>query len=179
MVRLEDDRLDIAAALDPAAVRSAGGLGAAAHAVISSTNFPQLDGVCDLSWRGTPLLRHQPPALAAERAFAIGDATGYFEPITGEGIERAVGSAVAVGPLAWRACREWSPDQQAHWRRKFRRSHSRQWLCRSLAFALRSPWRTAALVRILSAAPIVARPFVRSLNGSTPPPFDKLHSSTT
>ena len=43
--------------------------------------------------------------LAAERVFLLGDAAGYVEPFTGEGMAWAVTSGIAVAPLALRATR--------------------------------------------------------------------------
>ena len=44
-------------------------------------------------WRGTPPLTRRAPSLAAERVFVLGDAAGYVEPFTGEGMAWALASA--------------------------------------------------------------------------------------
>ncbi len=100
LVRVEDGRLDVAAAFDPGFVRDAGGLGPSAAATLREAGFPAVPGLEDLPWRGTPALTRTARRVAGERWFAIGDAAGYVEPFTGEGMAWAVASAVAVAPIA-------------------------------------------------------------------------------
>src|SRR5262249_59165822 len=56
LVRVEDDRVDVAAALDPAFVKSEGGLGPAAEAIIRSLDWPVPVGLVEAPWKGTPAL---------------------------------------------------------------------------------------------------------------------------
>ena len=56
MVELEDGRLDVAAALDPDAVRTAGGLGALAERIVAEAGLPAVPGLAELPWKGTPRL---------------------------------------------------------------------------------------------------------------------------
>ncbi|HEY2910421.1 MAG TPA: FAD-dependent oxidoreductase, partial [Gemmataceae bacterium] len=86
IVRLEDGRLDFGAALDAAFVRSAGGLGPAAASIIATTDWPAVTGLAEFVWKGTPALTRQPEVVAASRLFRVGDAAGYVEPFTGEGM---------------------------------------------------------------------------------------------
>src|SRR5207237_9932770 len=51
LVRLEDGRLDVAAALDTGFVRSNGGPGAAAASILGAVGWPA--DVADADWRGT------------------------------------------------------------------------------------------------------------------------------
>ena len=53
--------------------------------------------------------------LAQERLFLIGDAAGYVEPFTGEGIAWALSSAQAITPLALRAIEGWRPQLATDW----------------------------------------------------------------
>ena len=165
-VRTESLALNIAAALDPRFVRSAGGLGPAAAAVVASAGFPA-DELAELDWTGTPPLTRRPAGLAANRILLLGDAAGYVEPFTGEGMGWAIGSALAALPLALRGVEEWSPTivpawTAAHWAAVGRR----QRMCRTVAAALRSPLLTAAAVRILGPFPAAAGPVLRHLAGS-------------
>jgi 2-polyprenyl-6-methoxyphenol hydroxylase-like FAD-dependent oxidoreductase len=50
-------------------------------------------------WRLVPSLTRRPKRVAEERLFLIGDAAGYVEPITGEGMLWAIMSACAIAPL--------------------------------------------------------------------------------
>jgi 2-polyprenyl-6-methoxyphenol hydroxylase-like FAD-dependent oxidoreductase len=165
LVRLEDNRLDLGAAFDPAWVKSAGGLGRAAVATLQEAGFPALPGLADLPWGGTPLLTRRASRLAAERAFLLGDAAGYVEPFTGEGIAWALAAARAVAPLARRAVRRWTPALAQEWTRRYRRTVTRrQQVCRIVARVLRHPRLFRGLVTALSWAPGLAAPLVWRLN---------------
>ena len=165
LVRLEDGRLDVAAALDAARVREAGGLGAAAVQLLAEAGWPAPDRLAKLPWRGTPALTRRPHQLAATRVFALGDAAGYVEPFTGEGMAWALASGVAVAPLAARAAARWRPDLARQWAGVHRRVVGRrQTVCQAAAAVLRRPWLTRLVVRVLAHAPMLAAPVVRCLN---------------
>ncbi|RMF81503.1 MAG: FAD-binding protein, partial [Planctomycetota bacterium] len=86
LTRIEDNRLNVAAALDPQCVRQAGDVGAAIRSILEASPFPTPVGLDSARWRGTPPLTCRRRPVAAERVFLIGDATGYVEPFTGEGM---------------------------------------------------------------------------------------------
>ena len=110
IVRLEDGRLDLAAAVDrtrltrtddrsrtnaPAAVVT-GILGEAFG--LTSRATAELSAIlASTPWRATPPLSHTTPLVAGTtgRVLRVGDAAGYVEPFTGEGI----GWALASGRL--------------------------------------------------------------------------------
>ena len=171
LVRIEDGRLDVAAAFDVAFVKAHGGLGRAAESVLNEVGWPRVPGLAELPWKGTPALTRRAKALAGERWFAIGDAAGYVEPFTGEGMAWAVASAAAVAPIAARAVQRWSDSHAREWRAAHRRViGTRQRACRIVSRVLRSPALTGAVVRALSVFPVLARPVVRSLNRSSGSP---------
>ena len=164
-MRRQQDRA-LAAALDTAFVKSAGGLGRAADAILMTVGWPA--GFAELPWKGTPALTRTPDAIAGPRWFAVGDAAGYVEPFTGEGMAWAISSAAALAPIAHREVRMWSDDCIAEWRRIHARIVGRrQWLCRAAARVLRSPRLTGFAVRALSFVPALARPFVFALDRSS------------
>jgi flavin-dependent dehydrogenase len=165
LVRLEDGRLDLAAALDAQFVKAAGGVGAAASIILKATDWPPVLGLTELPWKGTRALTHTPRAIAGGRWFAVGDAAGYVEPFTGEGMAWAVASAAAVGPLAERAVSEWTPALAAEWKRTHARVIGRrQRVCHVVARVLRHPVVTGVAVRALGVVPALARPVVALLN---------------
>lgn len=171
LVRVEDDRLDVAAAFDPGFVRANGGLGPAAAAILGTTRWPAIPGLADLPWKGTPALTRRPAAVAGYRLFAVGDAAGYVEPFTGEGMAWAVASAAALAPIARRATLEWNDRLIAEWQRTHARVVGRrQGVCRAAARVLRSPLLTGIAVRALSFLPILSRPVVAALNRPAPHP---------
>jgi flavin-dependent dehydrogenase len=162
LVRLEDDRLDIAAAFDASFVKMAGGPGGAAEFLLQEVGWP--GGFADLPWKGTPALTRTPAAVAGERWFAVGDAAGYVEPFTGEGMAWAIASAAALAPIAVRAM-TWDSCYIAEWGRTHARVVGRrQRTCRVVARVLRYPAVTRAAVRALGLLPALSRPVVALLN---------------
>jgi flavin-dependent dehydrogenase len=165
LVRLEDGRLDIAAALDPALIRRQGGPAGAVSSLLASTGWPPVPDLGSLSWRGTPSLTRQAGRLGGPGYFVLGDAAGYVEPFTGEGMAWALLSAVAVAPLAIEAVRCWHPDLVRLWAGRHRRLLGpRRRLCGLVARVLRHPTLVRALVQLLARAPFLAVPLVRRLN---------------
>ncbi len=165
LVRVEDDRLDVASAFDVEFVKVSGGLGPAAAAILEEVGWARVHGLAELSWRGTPALTRRGGALAGRGWFAIGDAAGYVEPFTGEGMAWAVMSAAAVAPLAARAVVGWDARLISEWQTAHRRAvGSRQGVCRIVARVLRSPPLTRLAVRALSMLPTLSRPVVAALN---------------
>lgn len=160
VVRQEGGLLSVAGALDPER------LGAekpeeAVSAILVGAGLPPVRRAPLDGWRGTPLLTRSSPSAAAERLFRIGDAAGYVEPFTGEGICWALSSGEAVVPLAARAIEHWSDELGAAWQTHRRRTLApSQRLCRVLAVALRQPWLVRTALLALGVAPGIAAPFV-------------------
>jgi flavin-dependent dehydrogenase len=170
LVRLEDGRLDLAAAFDASGLRRAGGPGPAATQLLDAAGWPSPPDLAQLPWRGTLALTRQARQLAAERLFVLGDAAGYVEPFTGEGIAWALASGVAVAPLAAHGASAWRPELKREWAARYRRVVSRrQAVCRAAAAVLRHPLLTGAAVAVLARFPALATPFVRHLNRSSTP----------
>jgi flavin-dependent dehydrogenase len=165
LVRLEDGRLDIAAACDPMFVQACRGPGNAVRRLLDEVGWPCPASVVECAWRGTPLLTRRPQRLGAHRLFLIGDAAGYVEPFTGEGIAWALASGAAVAPLAVRAARGWDPSFMAQWTTAHARLiQRRQRTCRLVSGVLRRADITAGMVNVLSRMPYLARPVMRALN---------------
>ena len=164
LVRLEDGRLDVAAAFDATFVQLHG-LAGAAMSISESSGLPPLPGLLDADWKGTPALTRGPVRVAGPRWFAIGDAAGYVEPFTGEGMAWAMASAVAVAPLVERCVQHGPADLDTEWVALHRACvGQRQWACRAMAWTLKRPRLCRLAVRGLRSLPALARPVVRSLN---------------
>lgn len=168
MVRLEDDQLDIAAAVAPEFVQSHAGVGEAVQAIVTSaSSLPDLAWK-QFRWRGTGLLTQSRTPPAATRLFLIGDAAGYVEPFTGEGIAWAIASGRAVVPHAMKAIRSrqsWNAQAVTNWQQ----SHAellktRQARCRNLTRLLRGKFATAGVMRLLSVFPSLATPMLRKMS---------------
>lgn len=98
-VRLPDGRVAIASAAEASAVRDAGDPGAFAAGVLERAGF-DASGIERASWKGTPLLTRRRGRVACGRVLAVGDAAGYVEPFTGEGMSWAMRGAEAAAGVA-------------------------------------------------------------------------------
>ena len=94
LVRVEDGGLNAAAAFERRFLRVCGGPAGAASRILSGSGFPAVSAFGEAEWRGTVALTRTTRPVAADRVFLIGDATGYVEPFTGEGMAWALD----VGP---------------------------------------------------------------------------------
>jgi len=169
LTRVEDDRLNVAAAVDAAAVRDAGSPGAACLAILHEAGFPASADMQQAEWRGTAKLTRSTSRQAAERLFVVGDSAGYVEPFTGEGMAWAMTGAVDLSVIVAPSVTSWNPNLIEMWEQRYRQLVvRRQWVCRSLAFGLRRPRLVRAAVPILKRLPWLARPIVRQLNRHEP-----------
>jgi flavin-dependent dehydrogenase len=166
LVRLEDGAINVAAAFDGAALAAAGGAAAAASQVLREAGFEPLPALALADWQRTPALTRRSRPLAGNRYLLLGDAAGYVEPFTGEGMGWALMAALSSTPLALAAlnngwdeqlARDWSRSQAALIAR-------RQRLCQALALVLRRPWSSRLLFDALRRWPSLAEPLLASLH---------------
>ena len=120
IVRLKDGRVDVAAALDRGTAQKAGGAAAAVAAILEQSGLPRPSGLADASFRGTPYLTRTRRNVAAWGVIAIGDAAGYVEPFTGEGMAWALQQAVLAAPLAGETVLRRDPAQALRWQVRVR-----------------------------------------------------------
>lgn len=166
-LQTDDGRLDLAAALDPRLVRSVG-LTALARSICISSGLPPIEGLDQLHWRGTPPLTRTPSAVGGDRLLLVGDAAGYVEPFTGEGMSWAIASATALAPIASQAIAAFDPALVQRWKRvRSGLLGNRARACRVLTGCLRSPLLTGLIVTLLKTSPGAASPLVSWL-GSAP-----------
>lgn len=164
LVQIENGRLDVAAAFDPRAAKASGGPGPLAVATLASAGFPAIPNLESLPWKGTPHLTRSAPRLGEERLFVLGDAAGYVEPFTGEGMAWALAGAALLAPIAVRSIDSWRPSDLAEWERTYRRAvKGRQFVCRATAAMLRRPALTKFVVRALGLMPSLSRPALRAM----------------
>lgn len=165
LVRLEDGSLNLAAAIEPRALRHAGSPAAAVTAILEQAGMPAIELPSVGSWKGTPPLTQHAVRPASRRVFLLGDAAAYVEPFTGEGIAWALGSGMAVAPLVERGLQEWNCNVEDAWLRTHQQLvRDRQFWCRGFAALLRRPRLARLAVRLASAWPMLCQPIVRSLN---------------
>jgi flavin-dependent dehydrogenase len=166
MVRVPDGTINIAAAVDPNRLRE-DGPAAIARAILAQAGTMAPPSLESAEWRGTGLLTRQSPRVAGKRLLLLGDAAGYVEPFTGEGMTWAMLSALAVAPLTkkWLELGRKNNRQLADLANAWLREHRmlvarRQRSCRMLAVLLRHPSLVRTSVGVLSAVPVVAKPFI-------------------
>ena len=173
IVRAEQQQLAIAAAMDAQFVRHHGDVSSAVESILSDNKLVPLKGFHQAHWRGTGRLTCRPSCSSSPGLFTIGDAAGYIEPFTGEGMGWAMRSAVLVAPFAEEALRGWSEELARRWLASHRHAlRNRQRSCFRLARALRYPWLVHNAIRALSRFPILARPIVRQLQA----PAEKVYT---
>ncbi len=170
LVAQQGGGLHVAAAFDPRACRQTGGPGAAAAGVLAEAGLPALDELATARWHGTPGLTRRTRPLADERLFVLGDAAGYVEPFTGEGIAWALASGRIIAGPALAAIERWEPRLADEWARRHRRAVvQRQAICRAAATVLRRPWLVRAACDVVTVLPGAARRLIDRLNA--PPSF--------
>lgn len=157
LLRVEGAGLPVAAAVDPAWLRSVGGPARAAAALLVSAGLPEIPGLDGAEWKGTPALTRRRRTRAAERMFVVGDAAGYVEPFTGEGIGWALAGGAAVAEFALQGLAgggAWNARAEAGWNRWYGCAiRPRQRVCALVTGALRRPPLVAAGVSVLAAIP--------------------------
>lgn len=153
VVRLPSGDIDVAAAVAPAALKRSGTVAACARALLADVAH-DAEAVGRARWRGTPQLTRTRARVAAPGILVVGDAAGYIEPFTGEGMSWAIATGLAAGELAAR-------DAYAHERWPARCEAlvaQPKWRCRAIALALRSPLLVRAAIAVGARMP---QPFER------------------
>ncbi len=140
-VTIETGEIDIAAAIDPAFVRRSGSAAAAVFGILDQAGIGASGALHTTRFRGTPPLTRHRRSLESPGLFYIGDAAGYVEPFTGEGISWALASAVCVVPHLL-SCLEnaYEPGAFTHDLQSLLAPRHRR--CRIVSAVLRSPAAT-------------------------------------
>jgi len=166
LVRVEDDTINVAAALAPATVAERGVEGAV-DCLMRDAGVTGLATAPMEAWKGTPPLTWSPGAVASQRVFRIGDAAGYVEPFTGEGMAWALEAAERVTPFVQAGVAQWRDSLIGSWSREYDRTIGRnRRTCRFLARGLRNPALVRLAIAATAHAPLLAAPFVRMTSRS-------------
>jgi flavin-dependent dehydrogenase len=158
---VEEGRVNIAAALDVGFLKAQGGPAGAVRAILASAGVPATSAIEAIDWHGTVPLTRQMVTPVAHRVFVLGDAAGYVEPFTGEGMAWALSAADALVPLAARAIVDWNQGVEQQWLNAYDRivRQNQRW-CRIIARTLRYPPLVGVIVASLRLQPALARPFL-------------------
>lgn len=125
LVRLEDGTLDVACALGQDRLGSGGRPEDLVREILCQADMAPLPGDPIAGWKGTPVLTRSLTTRGDERLFAVGDAAGYVEPFTGEGIAWALSGARALAPIAAEGIHAWHPGLVAAWDRAYQKTIGR------------------------------------------------------
>jgi menaquinone-9 beta-reductase len=161
LVRIESGEINLACAFDRAMLRSGGGAAVACQKILAEAGFAPLHALKEAAWQLTAALSRRSMPLAGHRLLLLGDAAGYVEPFTGEGMGWALTSSLAALPLVLRGLEHWDGAIETEWRRLHRRwVTKRQRSCRVLAVVLRHPRISWGLHRLAGSFPSVAGPMI-------------------
>jgi flavin-dependent dehydrogenase len=163
-VEIEGGRVNIAAAIDPGFLKAHATISLAIGSLLAEAGLRTDSRLDEVEWMGTiPLTRHLSHP-AARGIFVIGDAAGYVEPFTGEGMAWAFAGAEAVVPFVKRATVSHERRLEREWLRAYAGGiHREQRWCRVVARVLRMPAIVTPLVLLLRRHPGLARPILAHL----------------
>jgi flavin-dependent dehydrogenase len=165
LVRVEDGSLNVAAAVDAPQLRSAEPARLVAG-ILREAGLPPLPAAGVDRWRGTPRLDRSGDHFGAHRLLRLGDAAGYVEPFTGEGIGWALDDGRVAADIAQRIVDGATDGALAAWTRYRTRRRSAERICRVVASGLRRPWMVSAAFSAIRASPRIAEPWVRRVGRS-------------
>ncbi|EMI18043.1 NAD binding site [Rhodopirellula maiorica SM1] len=164
LVKLADGRVDVAAALQSGQASGAHGDPITrVRRILSASQFASIE----LSEFGTVMTT--PPLRRSRRAghgrvLAIGDAAGYVEPFTGEGMTWGMQGGIAAAELIASPFGDLN-DVGDVWDRKLAALlRRRKRTCRLVTTALRSPAACRIAAGTLRLFPSLATPLLRSMN---------------
>mgnify|MGYP003333391397 FL=1 len=124
--------------------------------MLTAHGRPDLAGIAEASrWRGTPALTRR-RVVASERIACVGDAAGYVEPFTGEGMSWALQTATSLAKMVDTALK--NDGDLLEWRRQ----HAKlvgidRRRCHLVARLVRVPGLAHATIRTIAAIPFLRR----------------------
>jgi menaquinone-9 beta-reductase len=180
MVRVENGQLNVAAAVRPTFLKRMGSPAKSIGVILREASLPCCTAVERAAWHGTPAVTRCSPQVADERLLLIGDAAGYVEPFTGEGIAWAIESALLASLLAANCIGGRArPVEIAHeWSRQYASQlKRRQTICRMISWTLGSPLRVQLILALSRWLPGVTSRALRRINEPLSPLLPSLIAS--
>jgi len=164
---LEDGRLTIASALRSDAIRRAAGPRELVRTILATAGLENLVGT-ETRMTGVPALHRHRVSVQDGRLLAIGDAAGFVEPITGEGMSWALATGAGVVPSADAIIRR-GPDA-ARWDLDYRRMmRTRHLRCSLVGVGIRHPRLVRSALLASNLAPALRAPVLSGLVGRFDP----------
>ena len=163
LTHIGNEKLHVAAAVDRSTLQQLGPQ-ATVESLMRQAGAPELTQN-DVAWKGTPPLTAATEVIAKDRVFLIGDAAGYVEPFTGEGVRWALQSGIGVAAFVNLAVAGWDIKIANDYQNWYRRTiHSQQKLCRRLSAGLKQPVLRWAAHQALRLRPSLANSIIKRLN---------------
>lgn len=165
LTQICNNRLHIAAAVDRSALQ-AWGPAEITHRILTECGAVQIPFDPETQWQGTQPLTTSAKVLATERVFLVGDAAGYVEPFTGEGIRWALQSSANLSPILVDAVHDWSAEHSERWQVTYRKSVAKeQILCRLICGGIKYASSRWLAHQVLKIHPKIAQRVIKRLNG--------------
>ena len=138
--------VDVAAAIDPMSIPLSGGIRQVVQGIIADCGLCGIDLPEKDQWLATPSLTRRSSRVSAHRTFLIGDAIGYVEPFTGEGMSWALASAESVMPMiADIVSHGWNDSISDRWndwanRQRVQKHRTCRWIAGQLRWPSGAAW---------------------------------------
>jgi flavin-dependent dehydrogenase len=166
LARTADGHWNVAAAVDPASLRAADSPARLIEEILVDAGMPA-PSLEEAHFRGTLPLTRASDRLVGDRICLLGDAAGYVEPFTGEGMGTALASALSIVDEVLDSLQLWDESRLRRWEQKQLHYRSRgQFACRVLSTLLRRPTIVSVSLRAVNAFPSVVRPLVRRIQSN-------------
>jgi flavin-dependent dehydrogenase len=166
-VRVEKGYVDVAAAIDTESISARdGSIGEVVSRILEENGAKnRAESLRHAAWKGTPFLSRQRKSLGGTRLFFVGDAAGYVEPFTGEGIAWALMGGRLVAPIVQEAVNNWNPTLVDSWQDAHREViRAKQHICQVARLVLRHPLPSRFLIRLSRLNPRWALQVLDSIN---------------
>ncbi|MGH9554020.1 MAG: NAD(P)/FAD-dependent oxidoreductase, partial [Terriglobales bacterium] len=177
MVRMQEEQINVAAALRTGFSRRAGSAGQAAASILQSCRLPVPRSLTQTVWHGTELLTRTRKKVSGQRIFVIGDASGYAEPITGEGMSWAMWSALSIFEFVMEGTSKWTSELGMRWQSIHNNViRKRQQKTKLIASAIGNPILRSIALCFLRISPAIADPYLKGLRqDSVRSEFEHMH----
>jgi menaquinone-9 beta-reductase len=154
---VEADRIDIAAAVDPSTLVDGKRPWHAIAKMLDNTSISIDESTLrEAKWLATPPLSRTSSRAGSHRLLLLGDALGYVEPFTGEGMSWALQSAELVQQIALDAIKNWNDDFVRRWTMMLKSElNGKRWICRQLTSLLRYPRSAVVVATVFDQLPMV------------------------